>query len=123
MKKPAFAAALVVAILVLAGCSSPSNADVKSACEKKVGQAVVSDWKKTHADPPWDVVDVKSAEIRKNSQGTKHVHVFDVAGSASVQVNESVSKSQSVSWTCFAQYVDDGGDTTIAAAINRVSFG
>jgi cytochrome c556 len=119
MKKLAFAAIAVVAAAILTGCT-PSNDDVKSACEDKVSQAAVGEWTTAHDEAPWEVVDVKSTDISTNSQSDDEVSVFDVTGTAVLHEDESGSKAVKVSWKCFSQYRND--DKQIAAAISDVSF-
>jgi ABC-type glycerol-3-phosphate transport system substrate-binding protein len=122
MKK--LAAVIVVAgaaALCLAGCSSkPSDSDVQAACVDKVSTAVVKEWEDTHNSNVWDVKDAKGTSVQTNSQSDAEVNVYDVAGTAVVEINESGSKTAKASWTCFAQYRND--DKRVSAAINGVTI-
>lgn len=117
----AIVAIAAVAAVLLTACSAPGDSDIKSACEDTVQKSVVKHMRDAGRDNPWDVTKVKSTEISPNSQSDDEVKVFDVAGTAQVNTNESGSDHFTATWTCFAQYRTD--DKRVLASVNRMNLG
>jgi hypothetical protein len=110
-----------IALTLLAGCAhGPGDGDLKSACEREVGKAVVSEWRTTYGDAPWDVVDVAATGVKKGSESNAEVAVFYVSGTASVRPDHRNKMTEPLRWSCFSQYRTD--DHKVHAAIRSVSF-
>jgi hypothetical protein len=119
----AASALVIVAVSVLAtGCSqSSAYKPFETACESRVGPAVVAEWQKTHDDAPWNVTRIVSTKAKEGSESSSESKVVYVSGTAAVAVEESGDDTRKVSWSCFSQR--PAGSSKVFAAIRSVSIG